>query len=520
MKTILIVDDERPARELLKMAVDWTALNFAPPIEASNGKQALALYRELRPDFIITDIQMPVMDGLELIAAIRETDSAQRIAILSNHESFSYAQRALHMGVNGYLLKDDINPHALAELLLVDAPRSVVQAEQARPSVMLRAFLQGTVDSVGASDWLAKQLSHGTYLCCVLSGKAGQQVPGKLKALEGVLSEVLKSCGGGEVCCQSGDELVYILAILPHTISARDGLGERTKLLKSLRQAAEQVLEKEVTLGVSTLTGDATLLGDKLEEAKAAQACYVFLGRGRTLHFDEISTPSQTADVRVLNLRVRRAQQALANGEFDSVRDEITALYEKDISGMMQYNYLVHVNTLLLSALTEYCVSRDIPFEEIFGSSMLPRSPQTMGYETVREMKTWFLLCFERCFDHVQKERTYQQTSRIQRIQQYIQDNCTQDISLELVAEQFHLHKVYLAKVFKAETGQSVNEYIRIVKTEKAKELLAQPKLKISAIVEMLGYHNPQTFYNMFRGVVGLSPKEFREQLLSQRPPK
>ena len=103
--------------------------------------------------------------------------------------------------------------------------------------------------------------------------------------------------------------------------------------------------------------------------------------------------------------------------------------------------------------------------------------------------------------------------SKIEKITAYIEHNWNQDLSLELVAEQFAMHKVYLAKIFKKEVGCSVNEYIRTTKTSKAKQLLEQRSLKINTISQMLGFNNTQTFYNVFKGCVGLSPSEYREQL-------
>ena len=89
MNKVLIVDDEFPARELLKMAVDWEKAGYEITGEAKNGQEAYRCYQEEKPDLIITDIQMPVMDGIELIRKIKEEDPEQRFVILSCHERFS-----------------------------------------------------------------------------------------------------------------------------------------------------------------------------------------------------------------------------------------------------------------------------------------------------------------------------------------------------------------------------------------------------------------------------------------------
>lgn len=87
MKTVMIVDDELPSRQLLMMACDWNALGFTILCEARNGKEALELYEINRPDLVITDIQMSVMDGLELIKAIRSKKSSYSAVMKTSSRS-------------------------------------------------------------------------------------------------------------------------------------------------------------------------------------------------------------------------------------------------------------------------------------------------------------------------------------------------------------------------------------------------------------------------------------------------
>lgn len=105
MYRILIVDDEYPARQLMRMMIERLP-DYEVAGEADNGQRALELYQRLRPDLVLTDIEMPVMNGLELIENIRRICPEQRIVILSCYESFAYAQRAMRSGVRNYLIKD------------------------------------------------------------------------------------------------------------------------------------------------------------------------------------------------------------------------------------------------------------------------------------------------------------------------------------------------------------------------------------------------------------------------------
>jgi len=123
MRTILLVDDEKSARELFKASINWDSLNYEIADEAKNGSQALALYLEKSYDLVITDIQMPVMDGLELIRKILKINPNQKIAVLSCHENFDYAKQAFRLGVIDYFIKDYITHEEMKETLLrIESP--------------------------------------------------------------------------------------------------------------------------------------------------------------------------------------------------------------------------------------------------------------------------------------------------------------------------------------------------------------------------------------------------------------
>ena len=105
MYKVMIVEDEMIVRAGIRMTVDWAALDLELVLEAGNGAAAWESYREQRPDIIITDLKMPVMDGMTLIQKIREFDQDTRIIILSNLEEFNMIRQAITLNVSDYLLK-------------------------------------------------------------------------------------------------------------------------------------------------------------------------------------------------------------------------------------------------------------------------------------------------------------------------------------------------------------------------------------------------------------------------------
>jgi two-component system response regulator YesN len=114
MLKVLLVDDEPYVLEGLKVMVDWAAHGFSRLFEASNGEDALEIVKLSNPDLIITDIKMPVMDGLEFIRlSVERLRSTAKFVILSGYDDFSYAKKAMLYNVSDYLLKpldsDELN---------------------------------------------------------------------------------------------------------------------------------------------------------------------------------------------------------------------------------------------------------------------------------------------------------------------------------------------------------------------------------------------------------------------------
>lgn len=113
---VQIVDDEPIVRMGLKKLIPWEQLGYQVVCEAQNGLEALEQYEEYDIDLIITDIEMPISDGMEYIKQVKEINSRQTIVILTAYAEFEYAKLAISYGVSGYILKPIIEEQIIDTL--------------------------------------------------------------------------------------------------------------------------------------------------------------------------------------------------------------------------------------------------------------------------------------------------------------------------------------------------------------------------------------------------------------------
>ena len=116
MHRVLVVDDEMPIRQWLEFCINRIEGYEVAGI-AANGAEGFSLYRKMLPDIVITDIRMPVMDGLEMMQMIHNLNPAVYTVVLTSHEDFEYARTSIKLGASEYILKTEITEESLGQVL-------------------------------------------------------------------------------------------------------------------------------------------------------------------------------------------------------------------------------------------------------------------------------------------------------------------------------------------------------------------------------------------------------------------
>ncbi len=131
MIRVALVDDQALFRAGIRMLVD-SQPDLSVVGEAGNGREALAMAVESRPDVVLMDIRMPIMDGIEATVALVDTPDAPRIIVLTTFDLDEAAARAIRGGASGFVLKDADPEFLLAAIRTVHAGNAVIAASATR----------------------------------------------------------------------------------------------------------------------------------------------------------------------------------------------------------------------------------------------------------------------------------------------------------------------------------------------------------------------------------------------------
>lgn len=540
MYSILLVDDEMPAIKTAEIIINSLNIDFKIIATAQDGKEAFEKYSALKPDLIITDIQMPVMDGLKLIRQIRATDKNQKFVILSCHENFNYAREAFKMGVSEYLIKDMITPQDVLGVLtrMGDglSDKNTSQEQQAFfnnefkaefKNIALKSILFENISEDRKKEYIEKfELNlRGKYyviMCIVIDdyrllfGDLNyQDKKFKIDIIYGYICDILKHIGNGECLYNSNGQFVIITCIDNITSELRF-INQCYDIVNQINRKMRETMSYSIFTGISKGFSLLTQTNEKYEEANNVTKYKMFLGKGKTIFSNNLVLRSINFDPAEIDEKINRIIENVIRCEIKSAVQEMNTLYNYDISGFMQYNYVKYINTILISNIYNLCKKYKISYKSVFETDYIPVEILE-NFETIDDMVQWFCTKFYKIEEIIRKKMDKKYSTRVVEAIKFIEQNYHNGITLGEIADKVEIHKVYLSKIFKNQTGKNVSDFILELRIDKAKKLLLTTNDKIYEISEKVGYNYVQQFSYDFKRVTGKTPLEFKENDIQEK---
>lgn len=502
-RNCLIVDDEAPARKIIESIVDWKSIGFNSPDLARNGKEAFELSENKVYDVIFTDIQMPIMNGIQLIEKIKINNPSQKFIIVSCHESFEYAKKAMRLGVSDYIIKDLMTKNEIQTLLIgMFADENIQETDEYsnENNLILLDYIQGkTCDEKTLLNFIGHNEDGegvrklvGFYIS--ISNKNDSDIDLYVEALMANFKGFAKIT----------NRHFFILMSKKVPPSNEEYISNVTVRANQIRSIGNKNGVKAISIGISQLKSKD--LRQIYETAKEACDMKVFLGLDRNIFFDTIDNKRGIYDKDSIKEKLNSFKKALKNN--NEVRTSLNEIFIGGYSGVMQVNYYHYINDSIVGIIFDYIRDNDCDWELLREKGFQLSTEDVYYLETVEEMKNYI----ERAVKILNNIgfSTFD-NSIIDKVIRFINKNVHKSISLSMIADEFHFNKSYLSRIFKVETGQNIVQYITDCKITKAKEYLSQTDMRLSEISNSLSFSNQQYFSIIFKKETGLTPIEFKK---------
>lgn len=536
MIEILLVDDESYVTESLAKTIPWQELGVSQVYQAASPSEALAIMEEQGIDILVTDIRMPGMSGLQLIETVRERWPNIRYMLLTGHSDFDYAKKAIQLQALDYLLKP-VNDAAFIESLTTmieglkeewekaDKYHKLVYTMKSDHNV-LRQNLLGELllgKQLPLSSIKEKLLQYEVKVqkgdsAMLMSVQLGRYFTGmddnSVKLMEYAIGNIAEEVFAGPYRVWHGKAPHEGLAIV---ISAPPGIDSavfRKGVIRSLsRQFQEKVgafLKGEIALVLSNWF---TFPGELAGAYRSALSAVYRTQRidNSILFLDELEERSATGVKAIEELyKPPTLIHLLESGQWGASRDKLAALFGSLNGKPLTKEQLYEVFLSITNAFLYVAHKQGTDIYQLDPSGMdimLDRS--MMG--SAEKLREWSDGMIGRLETEPSENDSSNKKHVIKQVQELVTGELGAETSVKTIADKVYLHPVYLSKIYKSETGESLGDYIIRMRMERAVYLLKSTNKKIYEITTELGYQNPQYFSKIFRKYYGMTPNEYRD---------
>ena len=531
MYKLLIVDDFMLDRKKLSAILDRELFREIEIVgECENGEEALTFIALDKPDIIITDIEMPVMDGFELARNVLLSYPEIKIVFSSLYDEFEYAKKALYLNNYGYILKpiDEEELHSCLMHVIRDIESEYSNSRQ-------RSYLEKVLESH------IPKLSENLLLD-LLKGNAvsREEVSRKLelyridlgrpyfRLILGEVDDPPYGAKGGDRNTQAAAmaEIIGEAAVLPgdgtKALAVNYGSGRFVVILNG--KSADDTNRRtdkfgedisrgcsdagiSLSLAVSSLGRDIMELATLLQGCSEAISLKYSLGKGSIIKCESLPDLSMEIDIdKEQLLPIVQRLIYTRDREICEVLDSLLNRYRKKASPESLKGFCFDLVSVIRESLhdgangVEHLIPQDLLIYDTLAS-----------FDCLSDAGNWLKELLQNVRTSISSRNESRHGELIRTIKTYVKEHYTLNIGLDDIAGETGYSPNYINLIFKQHSQLTIPEYISNLRIERAKELLGDPELKIYSISQMLGFSNSAYFCRVFKKKLGLTPQVYRE---------
>lgn len=474
---ILIAEDELLERKAMKKFIQDNFNDMTVVGEAVNGRQAIALAKDLQPNIIFMDIKMPGINGLEAIEQIHASQPAIKFILVSAYDTFEYAKQAMKFGIKDYILKPGKNEEIVRTLLRVreeilneeKIEEERKQSEQLLKENVTRKLMKHPIgeETLELANQVFSDMRSGYFLVC----------DAELSINMSKMGDVLVDHLDQHFIMHELNGVVIILMISSNMIEKSDQLLLARKL--------HIHLGGNVFIGIGSLCGELKELPTSYRQAyeasmqlkEAKQSKYGFASKN--------NQPYRNDQI------INHISQAIEKGNYDD-----TLMIFKE-------------NEQLLHSIDKEKLY--ILIQNLFGKRNIEVPIHSIS--SLLTNKDWYSY-LEVCCMKIQEY--YQSKQSMQKAKEYIRVHYASEVTLEDVAILVNLSPNYFSNLFKEEFGETFIEQLTRIRMENARELIEENAHSLKEISFLVGYKDPNYFSRVFKRFYNSSPRNYQKSIFDK----
>lgn len=535
MYSFLIVDDEPFIRNAIVKIVDWKSLNIGKVFQAENGYEAQEILIKENIDLVLSDIEMPGMDGLKLSKWISENYPEITVAILTGHEKFDYAKECMSYGIKDYILKP-IGAKSIRQNLSnileevekktqerenlkklkekVEESRDVWKNKVLNRLICTPFSIQEDIET--QLEYLEVNTNFDSNIVSIIRINYENK---EIKDIDRFFSEkidIVQNIIGNKhiVFSRNNKYLVIVFDLNILSKGLKRNTSEMSNILNFKLSSIKKELAKDENLLISCGIGSASSKMENLyysfnQANTALNYCYSH-GQNKIYDINNIQTLSSSfyyPEQLIMDLI-----HSIVFGNKCKIEETVMKINED----IFEKHHLSPENIQLIDIETLNQIFKELyKFDDIEPSLWkeglkLYNNIQNLS-NTIRFDKSIINFCIN-ASTQLNKTRNSSKLILVEKAIQIINLSLSENqLSISDISDKLNISTGYLSSIFKKEMGETISKYIARKKIEEAKILLSTTNMMTYEIAYKTGFENAHYFSYAFKKIAGISPKEYRE---------
>ncbi len=503
--SVVIADDDHLMLKNLKKLVNWDNLGFKVIATAANGKAALQYLRKYRPQILITDIIMPIMNGLELIEQVREEFPETKILIISSYDEFEYAKKAIAKGVTDYILKTEVTAASFTAKLS-SLHQSCTSQNRILSTALNQEFSNFLDNNPRYTEYdteinyplLSRYLNKRYHFFIIM-----QQI-GFYRHIQTALSNYNDASKSIYSALRSMEELSTAPIMFPHRhftvvgISVESDHTNETFIINSLRKKILLYLNRRFPHKCMLFYSNALITPIDLHHfynrVNYLIDFHASFHIAPALSFHELENEIMENAMDDFPFQKLSVEREHLDSDIFRIKEYLTRCYKlRNYQAILKFfqNFCTHME--IISHNTQH-------FDEQY---LIP---------SLEFLLKWVFNHYEQCINQLSDNQTREYCLPVETAIHYMQQNYSNyALSAEDISAQASLSPGRLGVLFKQDTGKTINEYLTDMRIRNAIYFLSNTTMKIYEISDKCGYKSSQYFSQIFYQRTGKRPIDYRK---------